>query len=356
MKPNTKLVVPAHQENGPGKVGFIHMIWGKIWSKSRGKGNPFKIKTPSVVAGVRGTEFLLACSADTTTVNLFEGDVTLTPNDGRSLVLQPGQQATVGPNGKMAISDNPQEDAWWLGATWTPAFREEFTAWGEERWEKWTCFSGKPESLSVTNGYLVMTNKATPTEIRYKRANHCGITTRKQAVRMPMEEPLVLEVRTAGTMLAPTNLNIGLQTRYCPGSAQEAVRDPWTMYGPILKLRPRGASVWATKSGKVQVIKDTPITGGARLVIYAPDARKKTLMQLTDLNGKVLGEYRGKVGQPLQPRDTRYLTLWGYGWPEGTEAFACIRSIWVGPLSGLVSREPFTAETQPVPTWSTDKD
>ncbi len=356
MKPNTHLVVPDRPENHSERISFFEMLRGKIWSKSRGKGNQFKIKTPRAVAGVRGTEFLLACSADTTTVNLFEGDVTLTPNGAKPLELTPGQQARVGPNGKMTVSDNPQGNAWWLGAVWTPAFREEFNTWDEGRWEKWTCFSGKPESLCVVDGYLVMANKATAPEIRRKRANHCGITTRKQAIRMPMEEPLVLEVRTAGTMLEPTNLNIGLQTRYCPGSAQEAVRDPWTLYGPILKLRPRGASVWATKSGKEQVIKDIPVTGGARLVIYAPDTRKKTVMQLTDLNGKVLGEYKGRVGQPLQARDTRYLTLWGYGWPEGTEAFACIRSIWVGPLSGLTSREPFATETQPVPTGSADKD
>ncbi len=70
----------------------IKVFKGKTWYKFTKRGSEFKIETPTLVAGIRGTEFEVAVSSrKKTSVSVVEGAVAVnSTTKGRGLVLRPG--------------------------------------------------------------------------------------------------------------------------------------------------------------------------------------------------------------------------------------------------------------------------
>lgn len=72
----------------------------KSWVK-RGTMRDFKVRTPTAVCAVRGTEFLVSFDAETlkTQIDLFKGLLQVEDNKGNALLLQEGQRLLVDPAG-----------------------------------------------------------------------------------------------------------------------------------------------------------------------------------------------------------------------------------------------------------------
>lgn len=88
LKPNTKIYL---NNLGAGK-SEIFQESGKTFSKVK-TGTGYAIKTPTMVAGVRGTSFEVATSAKTSTVSLLEGKVEATSTSTSEVVnIESGQK------------------------------------------------------------------------------------------------------------------------------------------------------------------------------------------------------------------------------------------------------------------------
>jgi len=78
---------------------LLNVIYGKVRSKVEqkydGKTSKFQIKTPSAVAGVRGTDFLTGHVAGVTNVVTFEGKVEFGPPGVTPVTVTPGMTASV---------------------------------------------------------------------------------------------------------------------------------------------------------------------------------------------------------------------------------------------------------------------
>lgn len=80
----------------------------KAWVQ-KAAAREFKVKTPSAVCAVRGTEFSVDVRQDgTTAVELYKGLLGVTDNRGNELLLQPGQRLEVDPR-QMGAPTNIQE-------------------------------------------------------------------------------------------------------------------------------------------------------------------------------------------------------------------------------------------------------
>ena len=67
----------------------------KRWSEKR-----LTVRTPSAVTTVRGTEFIVRTSGAKSFVQVVRGSVVVTPtNRKEALTLEPGESATIGPEG-----------------------------------------------------------------------------------------------------------------------------------------------------------------------------------------------------------------------------------------------------------------
>lgn len=78
VKENTKLVVSTLLRNGEGEETTLGMDQGKMLCKPKKllKSDKFVVKTPTAVAGVRGTQFIVeADAAKTTRIKVFDGKV-----------------------------------------------------------------------------------------------------------------------------------------------------------------------------------------------------------------------------------------------------------------------------------------
>ena len=86
IKPNSKIYLNLLQ---PGKTEIFQES-GKSFSKIR-KGESYTIKTPTIVAGVRGTSFEISATESTTTIKLLEGKVEArSPKE--TVVIESGQK------------------------------------------------------------------------------------------------------------------------------------------------------------------------------------------------------------------------------------------------------------------------
>ncbi len=90
ISPNSKIELANYQFN-PSKNEknvLINVLYGKVRSKVNqkydGKKNSFRVKTPSAVAGVRGTDFFVNHRNDTSQVVTFEGEVAVGKGIGAS--------------------------------------------------------------------------------------------------------------------------------------------------------------------------------------------------------------------------------------------------------------------------------
>ncbi len=87
LNANSAIVVQKFEE----KTSFVDMFKGAGHFFAR-KPNKLEVKTPFVVAGVRGTEFLIRVEDDQTFLSIFEGGV-LAANEAGEVTLASGQAA-----------------------------------------------------------------------------------------------------------------------------------------------------------------------------------------------------------------------------------------------------------------------
>ncbi len=87
------------------EYGF-NFIKGRIlWlaAKIKRKASRFKVRTPSAVCAVRGTDFSIAVSSAVSDIGLFEGQLDIQSN-GRETVLSAGSEAMAGPDSDVTVS------------------------------------------------------------------------------------------------------------------------------------------------------------------------------------------------------------------------------------------------------------
>lgn len=105
ISPDTKIVIEKYSNNGADKNVELKVEYGKIRAsveqKYDGEKSKFNVKTPSAVAGVRGTDFLTGYNAGTkqSQVITFSGTVAMgQPGPGGKILnavfVQPGQMTT----------------------------------------------------------------------------------------------------------------------------------------------------------------------------------------------------------------------------------------------------------------------
>lgn len=108
ISPSTKTNIANYVPNEGKKNVEIQLSQGKIRSEVKGaygENNKFLIKTPTAVAGVRGTDFLVNhnIQTNTTSVTTFKGAVELTAlkngiPSGSPVIIQKDQQSSVSTN------------------------------------------------------------------------------------------------------------------------------------------------------------------------------------------------------------------------------------------------------------------
>ncbi len=122
ISPDSKLVIEKYTNNGDSKNVELKVEYGKIRAsveqKYDGEKSKFNVKTPSAVAGVRGTDFLTGFNPATkqSQVITFSGTVAVgQPGPGGSIVnpvfVQPGQMTTASEGkGPEAPKSVPKEE------------------------------------------------------------------------------------------------------------------------------------------------------------------------------------------------------------------------------------------------------
>src|SRR5262245_37774851 len=88
LNENTTITIQAVKEE---RTGVVDLLMGAVHFFSRGPGS-LDVQTPFVLAGVRGTEFLISVETDKTFLTIFEGTVSAA-NQAGSLMLTGGQSA-----------------------------------------------------------------------------------------------------------------------------------------------------------------------------------------------------------------------------------------------------------------------
>ncbi len=98
--PNSVVVLEAEEQNKKMNKK-ISLESGKIFSKIKKKMGDYEIQTPSAVASVKGTEFLVLVRADgATTIFTFEGSVEVkNKKTGAIEIISKGQKTSINLNG-----------------------------------------------------------------------------------------------------------------------------------------------------------------------------------------------------------------------------------------------------------------
>ncbi|MDD3146904.1 MAG: FecR family protein [Candidatus Riflebacteria bacterium] len=104
----------------------IKVFKGKTWYKFTKRGTEFRIETPTLVAGIRGTEFEVAVSSrKKASVSVVEGAVAVSSiARGRRAVLRPGMATHCEPGGQLVAPYNfniDKKKAEWANADWQKA-------------------------------------------------------------------------------------------------------------------------------------------------------------------------------------------------------------------------------------------
>lgn len=77
----------------------LQLVFGKLWMKVTPQPSPLRVRTPSAVAAVLGTELLVSAKADQSThVTVLEGKVEVEGHLGDKVTLGPGQWVDAEPN------------------------------------------------------------------------------------------------------------------------------------------------------------------------------------------------------------------------------------------------------------------
>lgn len=115
---NSRLRVVQH--NAAAQQTTLEMLYGRLRSQVMKLTHPnsnFEVRTPTAVAGVIGTDFLVIATADRTTVIVFSGIVHVTPrnpqtgtqSDSQSVSVNPMQQVEVTAAGPGSIQPVTQQ-------------------------------------------------------------------------------------------------------------------------------------------------------------------------------------------------------------------------------------------------------
>lgn len=81
----------------------LRVFKGKTWYKFTKRGTEFRIETPSLVAGIRGTEFEVAVSSrKKTSVSVVEGAVAVRGNNGGNALLTEGLAVVADSDGDLS--------------------------------------------------------------------------------------------------------------------------------------------------------------------------------------------------------------------------------------------------------------
>ena len=100
----------------------IRVFKGKTWYKFTKRGSEFRIETPSLVAGIRGTQFEVAVtSRGKSTVSVVEGAVATRGNGAGSALLTAGLCASAAAEGNLSKAvefDAEKKMAEWADSEW----------------------------------------------------------------------------------------------------------------------------------------------------------------------------------------------------------------------------------------------
>lgn len=108
----------------------IKVFKGKTWYKFTKRGTEFRIETPTLVAGIRGTEFEVSVSSrKKSSVSVTEGAVSVkSRNSDRGMLLRPGfsTHCEVGGDPVAAYKFNVDlKKAEWAGAEWNKGSQQD---------------------------------------------------------------------------------------------------------------------------------------------------------------------------------------------------------------------------------------
>ncbi|HPT44428.1 MAG TPA: FecR family protein [Candidatus Rifleibacterium sp.] len=104
----------------------IKVFKGKTWYKFTKRGSEFKIETPTLIAGIRGTEFeVTVTSRKRSAVSVVEGAVAVKSiASGKALLLRPGMATHCEPGAEMVKAykfNTEKKNAEWAAAEWQKA-------------------------------------------------------------------------------------------------------------------------------------------------------------------------------------------------------------------------------------------
>ena len=110
LNANTTLTLRPVKEE---RTGMIELLWGAAHFFSRGP-HSLEVQTPSIIAGVRGTEFFVTVETNRTLLTIFEGTV-VAENSAGSLTLTSGQSAVaeVGRAPVLSVVARPRDAVQW---------------------------------------------------------------------------------------------------------------------------------------------------------------------------------------------------------------------------------------------------
>jgi len=119
-KTRFRVVRAITDRSGKSEKSRLRIDGGKIWVRLRrplSPGSKFEVETPSVVAAVQGTVFSISHATDSLTqVEVYEGEVRITREDGAAATLTTGSSSVVRPNrpGLEATPLSPEQKADWM--------------------------------------------------------------------------------------------------------------------------------------------------------------------------------------------------------------------------------------------------
>ncbi len=110
--PNSTLRIRAEVDGSNQLDKKSYLEKGNIYSKIMKKAGVYEIETPTTVASVKGTEFLLSVSdTGVTEVHTFTGTVRMeNKSDGETADVGPGQKASTGGIGPIVVTPYEEKD------------------------------------------------------------------------------------------------------------------------------------------------------------------------------------------------------------------------------------------------------
>ena len=102
---NSHLRVVVH--NAVAQQTTLELLYGRLRSQVMKLTQPnsrFEVRTPTAVAGVIGTDFVIIATADRTTVIVFSGIVQVTPLNGPGGTPNPSQAVNLNPNQQLEVT------------------------------------------------------------------------------------------------------------------------------------------------------------------------------------------------------------------------------------------------------------